>query len=79
MFESQISVGATEKMLGWEKLHAKTVAWSYDIEGQAKKCVERCCELANKKTKQLYKVSTPCLDDHHFKNENLETVEELST
>ena len=29
MFESRISVGATEKLLGWEKPHAKTVAWSY--------------------------------------------------
>ena len=39
---------------------------SYDKEGHAKKCVERCCELANKTTQQLYKVSTPCIDDHHF-------------
>ena len=29
MFESRISVGATEKLLGWKKPHAKTVAWSY--------------------------------------------------
>ena len=29
-----------------------------------KKCVERYCELANKKTEQLHKVSSPCLDDH---------------
>ena len=28
MFESRISAGATEKMSGWEKPHAKTVAWS---------------------------------------------------
>ena len=41
-------------------------SWSYDMEGHAKKCVERNCELANKKTQQLYKVSTPCNDDHHF-------------
>ena len=31
-----------------------------------KKCVERYCELAHKKTEQSYKVSTPCLDGHHF-------------
>ena len=41
-------------------------SWSYDMEGHAKKCVERYCELANKTTQQLYKVSTPCIDDHHF-------------
>ena len=31
-----------------------------------------------KKTEQLHKVSTPCLDDHHFKKEELETVGEVS-
>ena len=53
-------------------------SWSYDMEGHAKKCVERYCELANKTTQQLYKVSTPCLDDHHFKEEELKSVGELS-
>ena len=48
---------------GGKKPHAKTVAWSYDLEGHARICVERCCELANKKVQQLYKVSSPCLDD----------------
>ena len=42
------------------------------MEGHAKKCVERCCELANRRTQQLYKVSTPCIDDHHFKEEELD-------
>ena len=32
-------------------------SWSYDMEGHAKKCVERYCELANRTTQQLYKVS----------------------
>ena len=36
------------------------------------------CELALKKGEQLYKVCTPCLDDHHLKKEILETVGELS-
>ena len=47
--------------------------------GHAKKCVERYCELANKTTQQLYKVSTPCIDDHHFKEEETKSVGELST
>ena len=38
MFESRISATATENIPGWENLHAKTVAWSYDIEGGAKNC-----------------------------------------
>ena len=44
----------------------------------AKKCVERYCELANKTTQQLYKVTTPCLDDRQFKEEELGSVGELS-
>ena len=39
--------------------------------------MERYCELANKTTQQLYKVSTPCIDDDHFKEE-LKSVGELS-
>ena len=46
------------------------------MEGHATKCVERHCELAKKTTRQLYK--TPCLDDHHFKGEELKSVGELS-
>ena len=41
---------------------AKAVAWSYDMEGHARKCVERYCGLANKKVEQLFNVSSPCLD-----------------
>ena len=78
MFESRISAGATEKLPGWDKPRAKTSAWSYDMEGHARKCVERYCELANKKTEQLYKVSHPCLDDHQIKKEELEKKSKLS-
>ena len=72
MFESRISVGAAEKASSAEKLNISP--WFYDTEGHAKKCVERYCELANKTTQQLCKVSTPCLDDHHFKEEELESA-----
>ena len=37
------------------------------------------CELANWTTQQLYKVSTPCIDDHHFKEEETKSVRELSS
>ena len=76
MFESRISAGATEKLPCSENLCISS--WSYDMEGHAKKCVERYCELANKTTQQLYKVSTPCIDDHHFKEKELKSVGELS-
>ena len=48
------------------------------MEGHAKKCVERYCELANKTTQQLCKVSTLCIDDHHFNEEELKSVGEVS-
>ena len=77
MFESRISVERTEKLPYSEILRISS--WSYDMEGHAKKCVERYCESANKTTQQLYKVSTPCIDDHHFKEEEeLKSVGELS-
>ena len=75
MFESRISAGRTEKFLYSENIRISS--WSYDMEGHAKKCVGRYCELANKTTQQLYKVSTPCIDDHHFKEE-MKSVGEMS-
>ena len=44
------------------------------MDGHAKKCVERYCELTNKTTQHLCKVSTPCLDDHQSKEEELSDV-----
>ena len=76
MFESRISAGGTEKLPFPQNLGISS--WSYDMEGDAKKCVERCCELANKTTQQLHKVTTPCIDDHHFKEEELKSVGDLS-
>ena len=76
MFETRICAGGTEKPPYSENIRISS--WSYDMEGHAKKCVERYCEMANKTTQQLYKVSTPCIDDHHFKEEELKSVGELS-
>ena len=76
MFESRISRSGTEQLPYSENLRISS--WSYHMEGHAKKCVERYRELANKTTQQLYKVSTPCIDDHHFKEEELKSVGELS-
>ena len=76
MFESRISAGRTEKLPYSENLCISS--WSDDMEVHAKKCVERYCELANKTTQQLYKVSTPCIDDHHFKEVDMKSVGELS-
>ena len=75
MFESRISAGATEKLPCSENLSISS--WSYDMEGHAKKCVERYCEVANKTTQQLCKVSILCFDDHHFKERELKSVGDL--
>ena len=75
MFESRISAGGSEKLPFLQNLRISS--WSYDMEGHAKKCVERYCELANK-TQHLHKVSTSCIDDHHFKEEEMKSVGELS-
>ena len=74
---ANFSGGDGKTSILWEFWFFFMVLW-YDMEGHAKKCVERYCELANKTTQQLYKVSTPCIDDHHFKEEELKSVGELS-
>ena len=56
MFESRISAGGTEKLPYSE--NPRISSWSHDMEGHAKKCMERYSELANKTTQQFYKVST---------------------
>ena len=52
MFESRISAGTMGQFPGTkatEKPDAEAISlWSYDMEGHAKRCVERYCELANK-------------------------------
>ena len=70
-FESRISAERTEKLPYSEIFRISS--WSYDMEGHAKKCVERNCELGNKTTQQLYNVTTPCIDDHHFKEEEVKS------
>ena len=76
MFKSRISAGGTVKLPYSENFRISS--WSFDMEGHAKKCVERYCELVNKTTQQLYKVFTPCIDDHLFKEEEMKYVGELS-
>ena len=76
MFESRMSAVWTEKLPYSEIFRVSS--WFYDMEGHAKKCVERYCELANRTTQHLYKVSTPCIDDHHFTEEEMKSVGKLS-
>ena len=61
IFKSWISARRTEKLSSPQNLDGL-----YVMEGHVKKCVERYCEFANQTTQQLYKLSIPCCDDHHF-------------
>ena len=74
MFGSKISVGATEK-----PSYLRNLAQTFPHGPMTKKCVEIYCELANKTTEQLYKVATPCMYDHQFREEENGSVRELST
>ena len=65
MFESRISAVGSEK-LPFSQIFVFPHCLM-NMVGHAKKCVER-------RTQQLHKVSTPCIDDHHFKEEETKSV-----
>ena len=76
-FFDHVYLGCTQRECE-TRLHSNISSWSYGVEGHAKECVERYSEPTNKTTQQLYEVSTPCLDDHRFKEAELGSVGELS-
>ena len=78
MFESRISARATEKFTLVGKISRKNscpVLW-YGRTYQ-KSALKNSANW-QKKVKQLHKFSNPCLDDHQFKKEELESEGELS-
>ena len=77
MFESRISAGAKEKLPCSGKLDADISSWPCDMEGHAKRCVKRYCELTIKTSQQLHNVTTSCLD-YHQSEEELGSVGALS-
>ena len=79
MFESRISARATVKLPGWEKPHAQTVAWSYDMEGHAKKMRLAILWTGKQDSGATLQSLKPLLGWYHqFKQEELESVGELS-
>ena len=77
IIESRISATATEKTLRMEETSRKDSCVVLRHGGTCSKVRLKDCELASRKAEQLYKVSTPCLDDHHFKKEEVESVGDL--
>ena len=61
------------KMPGWEKLHAKTVVWDYDMEIIRKSALK---DIVSWHTKD--RAAVLFLDDCHFRKEELDTFGELS-
>ena len=57
----------------------KVRGWNYDMVGQAAQCVERYCKLANMDIHSLKPVTTHCMDDHNFSNEESKTKGELAS
>ena len=66
-YESRISAGASEKLPGCEKLTQRRLRGPYEMEGHARTCVERHCELAIESGAALHNVPCPCPDDHQVK------------
>ena len=76
MFESRISAGATEKIpcSGKSEYLRGPMTWRV----MPRNVWNDIVSWRTKTTQQLYKVSTPCIDDHHFKEEEMGSVGELS-
>ena len=72
MFESRIFAGSTEKTTKLGKTE-----YFYVVQWYGRSCQEMrgtfIVRLLTKQLKQLYKVSTPCLDDHQYKEEELKS------
>ena len=76
MFESRISAGTTGKLPGGRNITQKL--WrGFMIWKDKRKRALKGIKNWRTKRQQLYKVSSPCLDDHHIKKEELESVGEL--
>ena len=60
-FESRISAGQLKSNRILRKVVQNAIAWPYDMEGHAKRCVERYCEVANNNIEQWSQVSTHCI------------------
>ena len=78
-FLQDLQKNCQKQMPRWNLMPKRYHQWSYDMEGHAKKCVERYCELTNKTTEKVFKVAAPCMDDHQFKEEENWSFGELST
>ena len=66
MFESRIPAGATEKLPGWENLTHKRQRGPTTWKDMLKTALSGTVNRQTRKWSKVYKVSSPCLDDHQF-------------
>jgi len=53
-------------------------AWQYEMQGHAEQCVERYIALTGHALESILPVSTPCMDDHQFRPDELVAKGEIS-
>ena len=91
MFEARISAEATETLpkrylhgpVAWKVMQRNAwkdiASWpTKQLSNRTKSQLHAFMTINSKKKQQLYNVSTPCIDDHHFKEEDMKSVGELS-
>ena len=61
-----------------KKPRGKIVAWSYDMEGHVRKCVERYCELANKKVEEFQVLVWVTINSSRKNSDQLEKCQKFA-
>ena len=67
--------------VNWKASILREFSYFFMVLWYARSCEEMRGAILwvnTKTTEQLYKVSTPCIDDHHFKEEEMKSVGEVS-
>ena len=70
--------GLSRFYLGWIESDQALILRRYSLDWFCEFDFVRLFRPTGCAPKQLYKVSTPCIDDHHFKEEEMKSVGELS-
>ena len=69
--DKKTDFGEQDFAMALKETSSEVKGWYYEMEGAAKGCVERYCELAGLDVSSLKKVGTPCVDDHTLAPEEL--------
>ena len=67
--------GAVENLLGSRDVNAKSQRVPTTWKDMRRIASDGTSSRQRENIEQLYKISTPCIDDHQFKKEELEAVD----